>query len=477
MADTKPTQGGLCRSECKKVERADGAKRLQVGLSGPAVVGVHASPCLEVRDSLLDYVTHSVDCGVELPLPVKQLTSQCSWPTSVGIPFDECSDAGSEYVELFRCEASGSLAGQWSSGERRFIGVNLRILPGGSLPYSLRHAARTARVLHKPQGLVEAILEFDFRLPVKSDCLGSRLPVQLGRAELLTPAARFTESDIPIVEAPQVNRGDIDWVDYFHGDANPWGSVKSWSSPPNRIINTTLISRMALQFALPAVGRHDKEVGRIVNQTRPRLVSYGSSIGLWFEVLTKSNLNWNSSARRMLHLGMDHYIWAFDGSKPRGVPSGTVVVPGVTIGGPALDIESLSKVVSAINLGKEAPQEHILLRDARAAVREGQYRRAILDAATAGEMSLADLLQKEIAQSSLAVQKLIGESNPGIYKMRDWLNRLFGLNIRADVVSGLARPRNKCIHSGALPTLAQVKRAIEISDDLVEMAKPSSGLL
>ena len=44
-------------------------------LTGSAVVGVHASPCLEVGDCAFDHVTNLVDRSVEFFLPVEELSA------------------------------------------------------------------------------------------------------------------------------------------------------------------------------------------------------------------------------------------------------------------------------------------------------------------------------------------------------------------------------------------------------------------
>lgn len=54
----------------------------------------------------------------------------------------------------------------------------------------------------------------------------------------------------------------------------------------------------------------------------------------------------------------------------------------------------LRHVVKTAERGERLPSEHILLRDARASNLRGDFRRAVLDAATAGEMSLAALLDR-----------------------------------------------------------------------------------
>ena|SRR5487761_243668 len=63
--------GGLCKTELKEIERADGAEGGWVGAQRPAVVGEHAAPGLEVRDRAFDDIANFVDCCVEFFLPVQ----------------------------------------------------------------------------------------------------------------------------------------------------------------------------------------------------------------------------------------------------------------------------------------------------------------------------------------------------------------------------------------------------------------------
>ena len=64
-------RGGLCETELKEIERADGAEGGWVGVQRPAVVGEHAAPGLEVRDRAFDDIANFVDCCVEFFLPVQ----------------------------------------------------------------------------------------------------------------------------------------------------------------------------------------------------------------------------------------------------------------------------------------------------------------------------------------------------------------------------------------------------------------------
>lgn len=57
------------------MEGSDSFERRGVGVPWSAVIGMHAAPRLEMGDHLFDDVSHLVDRGVELFLPVKEFTS------------------------------------------------------------------------------------------------------------------------------------------------------------------------------------------------------------------------------------------------------------------------------------------------------------------------------------------------------------------------------------------------------------------
>ena len=57
------------------MECSDGVERCGVGALGSAVVGVHASPRLELRDRAFDHVANLVDRGVEFFLPVEEFSA------------------------------------------------------------------------------------------------------------------------------------------------------------------------------------------------------------------------------------------------------------------------------------------------------------------------------------------------------------------------------------------------------------------
>jgi hypothetical protein len=60
----------------------------------------------------------------------------------------------------------------------------------------------------------------------------------------------------------------------------------------------------------------------------------------------------------------------------------------------------LRKSLNAGSIGIAVPDEHLLLRDARGAVRRQHYRRSVLDAATATELALTAALRAKYSGTS-----------------------------------------------------------------------------
>lgn len=100
---------------------------------------------------------------------------------------------------------------------------------------------------------------------------------------------------------------------------------------------------------------------------------------------------------------------------------------------------------------KQAPLlEHILLRDARHALRNQEYRRCVVDAATALEVSLSTRLVRELERS------LGMKAAATVLKRSQTLGSKCALGVSMDLPMGpqdlqqdLVEPRNKAVHEGA----------------------------
>lgn len=309
------------------------------------------------------------------------------------------------------------------------------------------------------ESLLEAIVTLPFYLPVDVSCLGEAIDENIGSisVEVVMPGFAAVGDDPPVVSAPNVQtvESGINWERYLN-DPYGWGVVRSWKRDEAGELAdvTALISHVLIRSRLMRQGREAlgdaREIGEYLNE---RAESWSAAIGDWFEVANASFLRRSAKKGEYISLG-DSKMWFFDGSEVTPISHPVRVHPPV-MSIPVADIECLRQILGACGREQLPPEEHLLLRDAREALSENQTRRAVLDAATAAEISLAALLDKEIASLPAALRQFAQEEYRSIGAFARVLRRIFGVNLRRDIDGGLANIRNRAIHGGFKPSTVE----------------------
>lgn len=141
--------------------------------------------------------------------------------------------------------------------------------------------------------------------------------------------------------------------------------------------------------------------------------------------------------------------------------------------GEAVSLERWSRICELAGSGTSPATEHLLLRDSRAAVRRKNYRRSVIDAATAMEIALHSLLLAEhrANPSSLADQLLelaerwtLGTMIANVGKFRD---------LPPGVNTNAVELRNKVVHRSAYtPSMTEAESWLALATSVVDLANP-----
>jgi hypothetical protein len=129
---------------------------------------------------------------------------------------------------------------------------------------------------------------------------------------------------------------------------------------------------------------------------------------------------------------------------------------------------------STVNL----PRDHSYLKQAIIALGETDYRRAVIDAATATEVALERAISHHLRQRGWTtgdIRETIRDANGlnGLFTRYSKLGPGPKLPVSTDDVRfDLATLRNKTAHNGRVPTAKEAIRAVEIAYHLVSAAHP-----
>jgi hypothetical protein len=135
-----------------------------------------------------------------------------------------------------------------------------------------------------------------------------------------------------------------------------------------------------------------------------------------------------------------------------------------------LKLELWRKVLGFAREGISPPIEHVLAVSARTEFRSGQFRRAVIDAGTAVELSLTHVFEAEIGVLSPALRDSIIKEHRTLGKLVALLGN--SLQLPEGISKELVSLRNKVIHRNYQPTRMEAKKAVDIAVDLARTARP-----
>ncbi|HVE45120.1 MAG TPA: hypothetical protein VNA57_00030 [Acidimicrobiales bacterium] len=265
----------------------------------------------------------------------------------------------------------------------------------------------------------------------------------------------------------------VDEPDYADGSDpederpnSPWGYPMSWGSTSE----TTALAVTQIALTLTADAASARTV---VTQSIATFPQWFDLLKDWVEVLTRQDLD-PVAPRKRFELKGDRWA-AWLGESELDVPHRFVV--DFAYGEP-LSESRWTSLLTLVGEGSQPPVEHLLLRDARAAHVRRQYRRSVVDAATALEISLHRLLLAEHrrAPSLLADEFVRSAERWSLGRLQNTLNRL-GL-VPAGVTADLVRLRNSVVHKTAHePSEGESATMLTAATDAVNMATPVDAAL
>ncbi|ANW66458.1 hypothetical protein BCA37_25390 [Mycobacterium sp. djl-10] len=144
-----------------------------------------------------------------------------------------------------------------------------------------------------------------------------------------------------------------------------------------------------------------------------------------------------------------------------------------------LDHKTLTACMSLTAQKAEPPLEWLFIRDARSLVNGRQYRRAVIDACTAAEISLTALIDNKFDADGTSAddRKKEFDTHHGISKLKQLHTKVGAAGtLPKRLVEDVGALRNKAAHRGYNPTPVETALAIQTATTVVEMANPLSSL-
>lgn len=342
-----------------------------------------------------------------------------------------------------------------------------------------------------------AVYQLPASVAITDACLGISAPVSIAglNGEARLPSVKCTADGAsayliapaldglpPLAGRRLFERGERGHEPWF------WGIVSSWNAQTSEVLQAQVralllrfsgVSAADLTYSDYLHGRGNP-IGRPVDQLFGEIDSWFENLRTWLRAFTDQDVDSNVEAGRATVAAEGLEVLTVDGetvSLPRFPDSISVEVEQLQ----ALDERHWRHALDLASRGAVVPVEYSLLGTARVQLRLRQYRRAVIDAASAVELALTDLLHTHQASLPHWMQTQLSQDKQTL----GWLVK----NVAAD--SALPNPvaqvyaqfprdiaqnfvdiRNDVVHRNQTPTFAQAARVLDIALGIVGLVRP-----
>jgi hypothetical protein len=338
-----------------------------------------------------------------------------------------------------------------------------------------------------------------YRLPVglifEASCLGISVPVQIAglEGELSLPAYAIHPASNPYIVPPAreylpplAARYLLDRDD--PNDPLAWGLVTSWNAETQEVIHAKIgallfrfrqVEAEGIRYSNYLDGRGNP-IGGAVERLFAHIDAWFERVRLWVRVLIDQDVDEDVEASLVSMMGKDLEVLTIEGdtvSLPRRANSMRVNMLEVE----ALNEEHWRHILALASAGSLPPVEYLLIGSGRIQLRAHQYRRAVIDAATAVDVVLTDLLQTNFSGLPPGIQSTLNQDKQTLGWLVDVLNGARALppsvvataaHLPSDLKTGLVTIRNDVMHRNRTPSYSEAERTVAIAGEVVRLVSP-----
>jgi hypothetical protein len=310
---------------------------------------------------------------------------------------------------------------------------------------------------------------------VRAEVLGTRWSVRLNdyRAELCLPqlVAGVGGQREYFLDAPKVHGArELQQRDEDLFGGWDWGLPYTWNPKKGRSSVLSTLESMLLRTPFPREASDAERLRLMEDVVQPSAETWVARLAQWLDLRACLHLE-PTVATKMQAYTHDEYASRFwlhdkDGAWVRLKPSVNAVISIISpIGGgqdEACTVDDWEQSVRAANRRTPVPDHWRLMESAFSSSTGGSQRVAVLDAATAVEVVLADLIRKQLGGAKQVQAEAALNRFHGIEDKRQFLSDC-GVPVSRKVQNDLARVRNQVIHGNKQPSRDETKAALNIA--------------
>lgn len=320
-------------------------------------------------------------------------------------------------------------------------------------------------------------IEGPLRFPVPIHCaravLGTEQPIALaGYSGVVATPALPPDAETNYECHLERPSGAHQGIPGYYSHTGPLERKHDWGEPLQWPSLHSMVKAVELWFSLPDAAADASSAASIAESIREAIPEWTERLATGLEVLTRQMLDPASFARLTSH---DTKLYLVSpASPPQSLRPRVIRLTAVAPDDEkVIHLDSWAAAVRFASEGRMPKLEHVLLRDARHALKHGAYRRAVIDAGTAVELAVSEestvrltgALGAQAAEAILRRFPALGN--------RLALGSILPLPLGSrDLKRELVEPRNRATHQGSTPSRAEARQALQAATEVVDALVP-----
>lgn len=314
----------------------------------------------------------------------------------------------------------------------------------------------------KNLGQFEASLSFDTAfLQFGHVLIGKDIPFEINNHALFICLPNFiaknTTSIFQSVASFQGTRSDLNWVER-DGLSMSYGRV---NEAKNGKIQAFCCNKIV-------ISSQEKIGHKNANEISKKLTTWKKTFLFWIEVIMRVDLEQPSLNVDCKNFAESYFIKADDTIALNKNKQKINIIISKTI--------TESDLEKSLLLSKNLtppPTYYLFLLSSRKHFNQKEYRQSVLDAATAFEIALTEMLDRKLSQNTILERELLNAKCRQISGLHDCLTKLdIEMPNWNEIKKNLTSSRNNCIHQGKEITLDDAKSALEFSTKFIYSSLP-----
>jgi hypothetical protein len=249
---------------------------------------------------------------------------------------------------------------------------------------------------------------------------------------------------------------------------NPWGELRITGSADDGSIvpHTVCVKRVRIMLWVSPNDAFEQHLGPRLDEA---LWPWWEALSTWIEVVTGQDLA--SLGDRRPKQPQTFHLWGGNADGTMRPLSTMFYATFYPTNIQVLTSDGLQACLSAVARGQTPAPERLHLSDARSLHNDGQWRRAVIDAATAAEVAIISWLDSRLKTAEPDVKAALLDTPLTLGRLHRLYTKLGG-ELPGNFDKLVVAPRNHAAHRGMALTEEESAAAIETTSALLDAASP-----